>query len=106
MTSPPAVALNILNCFFFFKPWITFPKSHKYDAQITDFISVNFDSIVWCFMFVVRRGTGAGAVAGTGTCPAVEGTEEESQKREEMMEGRDKEKEVKRRRWGGCDEEG
>jgi hypothetical protein len=75
ITSPPAVALNILNCFFFFKPWITFPKSHKYDAHITDFISVNFDSIVWCFMFVVRRGTGA--VAGTRAGPAVKGAEEE-----------------------------
>lgn len=101
MTSPPAVALNILNCFFFFKPWITFPKSHKYDAQITDFISVNFDSIVWCFMFVVRRGAGTGA----GTGP-VEGAEEELQRGEGMVEGRDKDKEVKRRRLGGCDKEG
>lgn len=73
ITSPPAVALTILNCFFFFKPWITFPKSHKYDAQITDFISVNFASIIWCFMLVVRRCTGA--VAGAGTEPRVCGTE-------------------------------
>ena len=68
---------------------------------------MNFASIVWCFMFVVTRGTGTGAweVAGTGTGPAVRGAEEELQKEEEMVEGRDKKKEVKRGRWSVRDEE-